>query len=88
MNKNKYTLGIYNSNTAGACLFRDGELIYAASEERFTRKKQQNGMPNNVLISLEKYTGVQLCYVEDVAYGGYNNPSIEAIKDYLNFYQS
>lgn len=32
---------------SGACLVRDGELIAAAQEERFTRKKHDSGVPTN-----------------------------------------
>jgi carbamoyltransferase len=32
---------------SGACLVRDGELIAAAQEERFTRKKHDAGIPTN-----------------------------------------
>lgn len=84
-NSNKYTLGIYNSNTAGVALFRGGELIYASSEERFTRTKQQSGMPINALFDMVKYSGVHLDQIYDVAYGGYNYPNIESIRDYIDF---
>jgi carbamoyltransferase len=32
---------------SGACLVRDGEVIAAAQEERFTRKKHDSGIPTN-----------------------------------------
>jgi carbamoyltransferase len=32
---------------SGACLVRDGELVAAAQEERFTRKKHDSGIPAN-----------------------------------------
>jgi carbamoyltransferase len=34
---------------SGACLVRDGELIAAAQEERFTRKKHDAGVPMNAM---------------------------------------
>ena len=37
-NKISYTLGICNGETASACLFSDGVLVAAASEERFSRR--------------------------------------------------
>ena len=39
------TLGICNDETASACLFENGNLIAAASEERFSRKKLDNSFP-------------------------------------------
>jgi len=32
---------------SGACLVRDGDLVAAAQEERFTRKKHDSGIPTN-----------------------------------------
>ena len=40
-----YILGICNDETASACLLKNGEIIAAASEERFTRVKQDNSFP-------------------------------------------
>ena len=31
---------------SAACLLRDGEIVAAAQEERFTRKKQDAGFPS------------------------------------------
>lgn len=44
----KYILGIsaYYHDSA-ACIIKDGEIVCAASEERFTRKKGDNSFPNN-----------------------------------------
>ena len=44
-----YILGISESHTASAALLKDGEIIAAASEERFTRKKLQAGIPKNAI---------------------------------------
>ena len=34
---------------SAACLVRDGEIIAAAQEERFTRKKHDASFPNNAI---------------------------------------
>jgi len=34
---------------SAACLFRDGQVIAAAGEERFTRKKHDHGFPDNAI---------------------------------------
>ena len=39
-------LGITNNDLAGACLVRDGGIVAAASEERFTRQKDHKAWPS------------------------------------------
>jgi carbamoyltransferase len=34
---------------SGACLVRDGEILAAAQEERFTRKKHDSGIPTRAM---------------------------------------
>ena len=42
-----YILGISAFyHDSAACLLKDGEIIAAAQEERFTRKKHDAGFPN------------------------------------------
>ena len=53
MNKIIYTLGICNDETSSACLFINGSLISAVSEERFSRKKYDNAFPNKSIPSLK-----------------------------------
>lgn len=48
-NKPSYILGISESHTASAAILKDGAVIAAASEERFTRRKQQPGLPKNAI---------------------------------------
>lgn len=48
-NKPSYILGISQSHTASAALLKDGEIIACASEERFTRKKLQPGIPKEAI---------------------------------------
>lgn len=40
-----YILGIHDRHNATACLLKDGKIIAAVSEERFTRIKNQSGFP-------------------------------------------
>ena len=49
MSKPLYILGINESHTASAALVKDGQIVAAAAEERFTRKKLQAGMPANAI---------------------------------------
>ena len=34
---------------AAACLVRDGRIVVAAEEERFTRRKHDNGFPEQAI---------------------------------------
>ena len=48
--KPKYTLGISAFyHDSAACLLRDGEIVAAASEERFTRKKADESFPHRAV---------------------------------------
>ncbi len=40
-----FILGIHDGHNASAALLKDGELIAAVQEERFTRVKNQGGLP-------------------------------------------
>ena len=49
-NMPKYVLGISAfCHDAAAALLRDGEIIAAAQEECFTRKKHDSGLPVNAI---------------------------------------
>jgi len=59
MSKPIYILGIscfYHD--ASACLIKDGVLIAAAEEERFTRKKHDNSFPENAIEYCLKEAGI------------------------------
>ena len=62
-----YILGIsaYYHDSA-ACLVKDGEVISAAQEERFTRKKHDYDFPTNAInycLNKSKISGKGLDYV-------------------------
>lgn len=62
-------LGISNGDASGVCLVRDGEICYAASEERFSRIKNQSGWPTLALSSALDYEDLSLEEVDAIAYG-------------------
>lgn len=62
-------LGIANDETASACIVKDGVLIAAASEERFTREKMDNSWPSNAINYCLDYTQISLHEVDYIAYG-------------------
>jgi carbamoyltransferase len=46
-----YILGISAFyHDSAACLLKDGEIIAAAQEERFTRKKHDAGFPHHAIL--------------------------------------
>jgi len=42
---------------SAVCLVRDGTIVFAAQEERFSRKKHDAGFPEKALAACFKYTG-------------------------------
>lgn len=65
-NSPTYILGISESHTATAALLKDGEIIACASEERFTKKKLQTGIPKKAIeycLDFAKITADELAIV-------------------------
>ena len=98
-NKPSYILGISESHTATAALLKDGEIIACASEERFTRKKLQAGIPASAIkfclhfakIGFADITKVALADIEppflppfDSPYSKYKPPLPILIQLFLN----
>lgn len=71
-----YVLGIsaYYHDSAAA-LLRDGEIVAAAQEERFTRKKHDAGFPKHALEYCLKEAGITLAEVDYVAF--YDKPFLK-----------
>jgi carbamoyltransferase len=60
---------------AAACLVRDGEIVAAAQEERFTRKKHDPEFPHNAIQSCLEIAGIR---AEDLdAVGFYDKPFLK-----------
>ena len=49
-------------------IVQDGKVVFAAAEERFTRKKLQEGFPFEALQAALQYTGLSLKNIDIVAY--------------------
>lgn len=77
---NMYVLGIHNDVDAGVCLLKDGRLLDAVSEERFSRVKLHKGVPHKSLAYLLRKHGLALRDIDTVAYG-WHNP-----QDYCRIY--
>lgn len=63
-------LGINEDHNATAALIKDGKVIACASEERFTRKKNDTEYPLQAIDSILKMTGISKSQIDAVAYAG------------------
>jgi len=71
---------------SAACLVRDGEIVVAAQEERFTRKKHDFSFPKNAIDYCLKAGAVQAADLDYVAF--YDKPFIKferILETYLAF---
>lgn len=60
---------------SAACLVRDGRIIAAAQEERFTRKKHDAAFPKNAVEYCLHEGGITLAQVDCVAF--YEKPFLK-----------
>src|SRR5437667_10057755 len=71
---------------SAACLMRDGDIIAAAQEERFTRKKGDAGFPGNAIRYCLREGDVSLNDLDCVAF--YDKPFVKferILETYLAF---
>ena len=71
---------------SAACLVRDGEIIAAAQEERFTRKKHDAGFPRNSIRYCLREGGTSLRDLRYIAF--YDKPLVKferLLETYLTF---
>jgi carbamoyltransferase len=75
-NKSMIILGISAFyHDSAVCLLKDGEIIFAAQEERFSRKKHDEGFPEKALQAALDYTGVSRAAIDYVVF--YEKPFIK-----------
>ena len=63
-----YILGLWDGHDSGAALLRDGEIVFAANEERFTKRKLEVNFPYNAIYAALKYEGIKPTDVEEIAF--------------------
>src|SRR5258706_11078006 len=71
---------------SAAVLVRDGEIVAAAQEERFTRVKQDAGFPGRSIAYCLGFAGVQLGAVDHVRF--YDKPFLKVeplLETYMAF---
>lgn len=82
-----YILGIsaYYHDSA-ACLLRDGEILAAAQEERFTRRKHDHNFPSKAVDYCFQYAGISIDDVDFVVF--YDKPLLtfeRLLETYLDY---
>ena len=82
-----YILGISALyHDSAACLLKDGEIIAAAQEERFTRKKHDAGFPHHSILYCLKEAGIDANDIDNIVF--YEKPFIKferLLETYLAF---
>jgi carbamoyltransferase len=79
-----YILGISAFyHDSAACLVRDGEIVAAAQEERFTRKKHDHDFPINAAKSCLRYAGIE---IKDLDYVGFYDKPLTKFERLLETY--
>ncbi len=63
-----YTLGIWDGHDSGAALIEGNSVIFAANEERFTKRKLEVHFPIHSINAALKYAGLKPSDVEKVAF--------------------
>jgi len=70
---------------SAACVLRDGEILAAASEERFTRKKHDSDFPLNAIRYVLGESGIS---IDDVDYVGFYDKPLVKFERILSTYIS
>ena len=82
-----YILGISAFyHDSAACLLKDGEIVAAAQEERFTRKKHDAGFPTHAILCCLKEAGIAAKDIDNVVF--YEKPFVKferLLETYLAF---
>ena len=85
--KNIYILGISAFyHDSAACLLKDGEIVAATQEERFTRKKHDPRFPRNAIQYCLKEASISACEIDNVVF--YEKPFVKferLLETYLAF---
>ncbi|MDE1850434.1 MAG: hypothetical protein KGH54_01410 [Candidatus Micrarchaeota archaeon] len=63
-----YVLGLWDGHDSGAALLEDGKIIFAANEERYTKRKLEIKFPYNSIRAALEYAKIKPTDVEIVAF--------------------
>jgi len=79
-----YILGICNAETASACLMKNGLVVAAASEERFTRVKMDSSFPSSSIQYCLDFEGISLNRVNAIGYAWSKGFSPNLLESYIH----
>lgn len=68
-------LGLCDNHDSGACVLKDGGLLFAVNEERLSRKKLQGGFPRLSIEACLKETGIRPSEVDQVVLASRMTPT-------------
>ena len=63
-----YVLGLWDGHDAGAALLEDGNIVYAANEERFTKRKLEMKFPYNSIRAALDHAQIKPTDIENITY--------------------
>lgn len=79
-------LGIHDGHDSSVALLKNGEIIYAAQEERFTSLKGDYGYPKNAISDCLRTTKIKIKEIDQVALASkFTNPVLMKIKRNAQF---
>lgn len=73
-------IGIYDDHNSSAALSIDGKIIFAAQEERFTKRKNEKGFPVKTVEYILKTFGLNNSNIDMVAMSGIQRTDINNLK--------
>ncbi|EQD40916.1 Carbamoyltransferase [mine drainage metagenome] len=62
-----YVLGVWDQHDAGAALIEDNKIVFAANEERFTKRKLEMRFPTHSIHAALNYAGLKPGDIEHIA---------------------
>lgn len=68
-------LGLCDNHDSGACILKDGELLFAVNEERLSRKKLQGGFPSLSIGECLKQSGIKPSAIDAVVFASRATPT-------------
>ena len=79
-------LGIHDGHDSSVALSKNGEILYASQEERFTNLKGDYGFPKNAIRDCLKSTNTKLEDIDQVALASkFTNPILMKLKRNAQF---
>jgi carbamoyltransferase len=85
-----YILGIWDGHDAGAALIDNNKIVYAANEERFTKRKLEVNFPFNAINGALKFAGLKPSDITHISFTTTEfTKTLERVFPYMkeNYYQ-